>query len=171
MSWLKCQKFGFLKPPNNRQHSHVIIQCLALTINYPRTLTVLREAYLRDFTSEWSCHELLCGWCVAVTEKEAHREWHRCHRVPRKKHSLRTGHDRLQLSPRLRCGPSGQPLLWQCSLQGNLLYFPHCGPTLLPVIHSCLNLASRSIPRCQWQHGMMYLSLARRSRTLLFFIK
>lgn len=55
--------------------------------------------------------KLLCGCCIAVAEKEAHRERYCGHHIPRRKYSLCTGHDRLQLSPCLRCGPSGEPLL------------------------------------------------------------
>jgi len=69
------------------------------------------------------------GFCVAVAEKKAHREWHRSRCVPRKKYSLCARHDCIKLSSRLHCGPSGQPLLWQCSLQGN--------PFPLLLIFSC----------------------------------
>lgn len=46
-------------------------------------------------------------------------------------------------------------------------YLPHYGPTLPPLINTWLNFILLLILRCQWQHGMMYLSLARPSQTLL----
>lgn len=106
--------------------------------------------------------KLLLGCYVAVAEKKAHRKWHCRHRFPRRKYSLCTRHDRLQLSPRLHCSPSGQPLLRQCSLQGNplpLIYDVFSWKHLLHFIFIFLS-------RCQLQHGMMYLSLAPPSQTL-----
>lgn len=80
--------------------------------------------------------------CFSVAEEEAHRKWHCSHRVPRRKHALCTRHDCLQLSPRLHCGPSCQPVLEWCSLQGKCcsLTARHAEHTYKPIIFSFLGV-------------------------------
>lgn len=116
--------YKFIVRNKHKSFHHAIIHNLPSVGKKPLFIALV----LKEYTVKYLC----C--CVAVAEKEAHRERYCGHPIPRGKHSLCTRHDCLQLPSCLRRGPSGQPLHWQSSLQGDL-FLLFLSFTLPPVIN------------------------------------
>lgn len=114
-------------------------------------------------------------WSTAA-EETTHRQWHRRHRVPGGKHTVRSWHDPVQLPARLRGGAGGERLHRQCHLQGAFwgawVLYKDLSLWQSKRVPLCDSLTPRQpavfILRFQWQREMMYLFLAQPCLTLPF---